>query len=95
MMPHCRTNDGKYSFIIWLTTTITQMTNLESTPSFWSEMHFSLFCFFPQFHSNFTIAHIYNLYVYIYIYIYCPIAYELWTTVLFIWILMGYAKEDY
>ena len=94
MMPHCLTNDGKYSFIIWLTTTITQLTNLESTPNFWCvKLSLAYFVFLSQFHSNFTIAHIYNLYVYIYIYYYRPIAYELWTTVLFIWIPVDYAKE--
>ena len=96
MMPHCLTNDGKYSFIIWLTTTITQLTNLESTPNFWCvKLSLAYFVFLSQFHSNFTIAHIYNLYVYIYIYYYRPIAYELWTMVLFIWIPMDYAKEGY
>ena len=32
-IPHRLNHDGQYSFISWLTTKVTQMTNLESTPN--------------------------------------------------------------
>ena len=33
-IPHRLKHDGQYLFICWLTTKVTQMTNLESTPNF-------------------------------------------------------------